>query len=169
MGQSYSLEEAIEGRVSSLEVSLGHPAAGEQQLNVYSFLWNPEIAGVENFIMTSRQGSASSTSSSSSVVAPPPLELLLLLRLRLLVHLQAGLPRDLHHLPGGRRLRPVQPGLAVRAEPWVPPGNASSADCGLPSVAGMLHTAGNYTWQGCQTVRGNALFHDLPLLAAAPL
>lgn len=53
--------------------------------------------------------------------------------------------------------------------PGCRPGNASSADCGLPSVAGMLHTAGNYTWQGCQTVRGNALFHDLPLLAAPPL
>ena len=137
MGQSYSLEEAIEGRVSSLEISLGHPAAGEQQLNVYSFLWNPEIAGVENFIMTSRQGSSSSTSSSSSVVAPPPLELLLLLRLRLLVHLQAGLPRDLHHLPGGRRLRPVQPGLAVRAEPWVPPGQRELG--GLRAALGGRH------------------------------
>ena len=98
LGQSYSLEEAIEGRVSSLEVSLGHSTEGEQQLNVYSFLWNPAIAGVENFIMTSRQGSSSSSSTS-----------------------RQGYPETSHHLPGGRRVRPVELGLAVRAEPGLPP------------------------------------------------
>ena len=33
-------------------------------------------------------------------------------------------------------------------------GNFSSPDCSYPSVAGMLHTAGNYTWHSCQDTRG---------------
>jgi len=126
MGQSYTIEEAIEGKISSLEIvsefTKEGSESGEQQLMVNSFLWNPFISGVENFIMTTVYGYPESET--TCLVDD--------------VYDQSQLDWLFGFNPSCR------------------PGNATSPDCTQPSVAGMLHTAGNYTFDSCQTTRGIA-------------